>query len=330
MQIYIRKDNEEFGPYSREVALEYVKQGVFKALDRASLGGESEWRTVGELLGIDVGSNKSRGPEIPRSNRITEFNPTWAPVPEQRQPEGRGAKRHLMIVLNVVLILIVVAVACIRLGGGAHRWRYLAALSGEFSKLTHQAPASNATPPEAASIPAVSAVTVAHSTPPLVAAKTPVPMPASTPVLKATPAPAPVTAITPAPVPASTPTPAATPTPAPEAVSTPAPPKPFDPADLAGNPGAWPKTLILKQAVIFPAMYNSQVVGSVSAPAGAEVKLVNIQGDQLVLEFQGGTQTLPWTLTDLEEQVAKGPAASPAATPATMPPGITPEPPTGN
>lgn len=101
----------------------------------------------------------------------------------------------------------------------------------------------------------------------------------------------------------------------PAAASTPAPPKPFAIADLAANPGAWPKSLRLKQSVTFPAVYNSQVVGSAAVPAGTAVNLQNIQGDQLVLEYQGGTQKVPWKLTDLEETVGSAPVA-PAATPA--------------
>jgi len=106
--------------------------------------------------------------------------------------------------------------------------------------------------------------------------------------------------------------------------------KPFDPADLASNPAAWPKTLILKQAVVFPAVYNSQVVGSVTALPGTVVKLVNIQGNQLTVDYQGGTQTLFWQLTDIAQEAAKAAAAPAQATPPVLaaPAGITSEPPT--
>jgi hypothetical protein len=117
---------------------------------------------------------------------------------------------------------------------------------------------------------------------------------------KATPAaPAPVAAIKPDAIEV------AVSTPPPSVASTPAPPKAFDPADLAGNPGAWPKTVRLKQSVVFPAVFNSQVVGSVTVPRGAVVNLVSIQRDQVILAFQGGTQKLSWKVTDIEEQVAK-------------------------
>jgi len=93
--------------------------------------------------------------------------------------------------------------------------------------------------------------------------------------------------------------------------------------------------------VVFPALFNGQVVGSISAPAGSAVSLVNIEGDKVVLDYQGGTQTLSWKLTDLQEEAAKmaAPPAAPAATalpslpPAETGPGappITALPPTGN
>jgi hypothetical protein len=40
-------------------------------------------------------------------------------------------------------------------------------------------------------------------------------------------------------------------------------------------------------------------------PPGTAVQLVNMRGDQLVVDYQGGTQTIFWKLTDLEEEVAK-------------------------
>jgi len=109
----------------------------------------------------------------------------------------------------------------------------------------------------------------------------------------------------------------APPPPAPVAATQPAPPKPFDPVDLVGTPAAWPKMLRLKEAVAFPAVFNGQVVGDVTVPAGAVVTLVDIQGEELIVEYQGGRQKLSWKLTDLEEEVAKSGWVAPAAPPAT-------------
>jgi hypothetical protein len=49
------------------------------------------------------------------------------------------------------------------------------------------------------------------------------------------------------------------------------------------------------------------------------VNLVDIRGDQLVLDYNGGTQTLFWKETDLAEEAAKGGSAMAPATP--VPPG---------
>jgi hypothetical protein len=67
----------------------------------------------------------------------------------------------------------------------------------------------------------------------------------------------------------------------------------------------------LKQAVVFPALYDGQNVGSITAPPGTAVNLVKIQGEELVLGFNGGTQTVPWRWTDIEEQAARRAPATP-------------------
>lgn len=296
MQIYIRRNNEEFGPYSREVVLEYVKRGIFKARDRAWYAGMPEWKTVGELLGTTAAS--AHDPNLSPSGKITEFNPAWAPPSAGRPSRRGGGKRGLMIALNVGLISIVAALAYLRLGGGQNQVRNLMALaSAELPK-----------PANAAASPAALGAVV----PNLAATPAPAPKASSTPAPVVTPAPA-IAVITP---PQQASTPAAETTPAPAlAASTPGSPKPFDPADLASNPAAWPKTLRLKQAVEFPALFNSQVVGSVTAPMGTVVNLVNIQGDRITVDFQGGTQTISWKLTDLEEQMAKRNPGSAAPSP---------------
>jgi hypothetical protein len=80
--------------------------------------------------------------------------------------------------------------------------------------------------------------------------------------------------------------------------------KPFDPAAFAANPAAWPKTVALRQQATFPAISNSQGVGSVNLPAGTVVNLVGIEGGLLDLEYQGGRRKFTWRLTDLPDRVA--------------------------
>jgi hypothetical protein len=367
MQIYIRRDNEEFGPYSREAVLEYVKQGVFEAADPACYAGMAEWKTVGELLGIN-GSGKTRRGAVPRSAaHITEFNPLELPeeppiLPERREKRPSRSGRGAMFALNVILVGIALMVGLMGTAPGRRGLRHgLLAMSAGLARLADAVggdagPVASAAkanvPSPAASSPAVTPTPVAVASPaqaaspiaavtPAVSASpvtpaTPVPaLSGSIPAIAGSPAPAasPEASASPAMVAADSPpdqdtaAPAASATPTPPAAATPpanvpAPPKPFDPADLAGNPAAWPKQLRLRQAVKFPALYNGQVVGSVTAPAGTAVTLRNIQGGQLTVDYQGGTQTISWTITDLEQAAAKV-AAAPVSTeaPATgMPP----------
>ncbi len=233
--------------------------------------------------------------------------------PRRPQRAAGGGKRGFMIVLNGVLVLIVAVAAYARFGGGGPKVRhYIDAISVELARLTNPPPDNKPAPAPATSAaatakaPASSAAVPAPATVAATPAPNTPPVPESSPVLAADSAP--VAATTPAPVVAATP--AAVPS------VPPAPPKPFDPADLAGNPRAWPKTVHLKQAVVFPAILNSQVVGSVSVPPGESVNLTNIQGDQLTLDYNGGIQTVSWKLTDLEEQVAKSGALAQPAPPA--------------
>jgi hypothetical protein len=105
----------------------------------------------------------------------------------------------------------------------------------------------------------------------------------------------------------------ATPAPVASAPSTPIPqliaatpvptPTPFSITALAANPSTWPPGVTLRQVASFPAIYNGQVVGSISVPAGTAVKLIGIEGNNLDIEYQGGRQKLPWNATDLEARV---------------------------
>jgi len=296
MQIYIHRDKEDFGPYSRETVLEYVKQGIFKASDFACYAGMAEWKTVSELLGLppvpaEPPRKTSKLQEAAARTPSGQVQPPGAaggqPARRRRLPASNAAQGEkkrpsiFMLLLNVVLIGIAAGAADIRWGhGGPIARHYLVVLSGIFAKLANENGEPSATP--------------APTAPPQLAG----------PAIKTEPAA--VTEATP-----------------PPAVSTPPPaPKPFDIADLAGNRGAWPKMLRLKQAVDFPAVFNARVVGSVSVPAGSVVRLVEIQGDQLTLDYQGGTQILSWKLTDIDEEaarvaaVAAAPAAAPVAPPA--------------
>lgn len=335
MQIYIHRDNEDFGPYSREAVLEYVKQGVFEAMDHACYAGMSEWKTVGELLGIaGSGTKFGKGAKQPSSSKITEFNTALLPQPPaQRRQRSRGyapaarAKKGFMIVVNVILIAIVILVAYVRFGrGGYVVRRYLGVISGELAKLAGNPPDAAGNPGAAASPDNPRSETSAIN-PPSSAVVAPVPLAgqsaasgsatavvlsaaqtsgsgvqAAAGTSQASSTPSGTLAMNSASAPGSAPaSPAGSVAPPPAQAPTPS--KPFEPSDIAGNPAAWPRTLQLKTAVNFPAYFNGQPVGSVTAPIGSTVRLTNIQGDQLTVAYQSGTQQLSWKLTDLGERM---------------------------
>ncbi len=379
MQIYIHRNDEDFGPYSREAVIEYVKQGVFQPYDYACYAGMAEWKTLRDLVGLRTTELSAESPldemdgagsQLPGGRATPQH---WPGSSTRSSRRSREKRRTVMIALNVVLILIVVtAIYVRRTGGGPLGRRCLAGISHVLRHLADEAAAASGEAPAAVAEstpaqtqtaqPAATAAPVAV-TPAIAAAATPATgsaaaaqtSPAAPPTSTALAAGATVAmAASPAPA-AAAPTPAAAASSAPgiqpitmnatpgEAASTPgsdsgdddtaststtppaapvaatpapppAPPKPFDPADIAGNQASWPKSLVLKQAVAFPAVFNGQIVGSVSVPAGSVVKLASIQGEQVIVVFRGGKQTVPWKMTDLEEEVAKmtAPAAAPA------------------
>ena len=244
MEIYIQRNNSEHGPYSREVVLEYIRDGILKASDLARAAGENGFRPLSEILGPTPAADYAPQP-IPLPIRKQTV-----PVQAQTPPEAKKVqaqvlpeeKKHStgMILLNLVLIAVVIGAAYVKFGGGEEEFQHFVAF------------------------------------------------------LKGTPADEETTGASTAPEPV-----AATPVPVPLAAAT---PRPFDITDLAAQPAAWPKTVRLKQSIAFPAIYQQEVVGSVTAPAGSEVGLLGIEGGLLDLKFNGGTQKVDWKLTDLKER----------------------------
>ena len=256
MEIYIHKDNEDYGPYSAETAREYVSRGVFQVTDWGWYAGAPEWKPLGEILGTSewLAATRAAVPPAPvRASQNAGFvRPQSASTSAVVKP-ARRRKSSFMIALNLFLILVAATAAFLRFGDGwAMTRHWLAELRGQSAEKSQPA---------------------------------------------GTPAPAdPAEVVQPAPALASsTPVPAA----------TPEPPRPFDAAALAAAPGAWPRTLRLKQGVEFPAVFQGHVVGSLTAPTGTEVNLVSIEGEQLLLEYRGGNQKVSWRLTDLEEQAGR-------------------------
>ena len=119
------------------------------------------------------------------------------------------------------------------------------------------------------------------------------------------------------PAPPPTPTPTPTPEPTPTPTPTPEPtPEEVDPIGwLIENPERRPETLVLRERTSFPALYEGRPVGKIDVPAGAKVRLVNIEPDAVVVRYREGTVTLPYDATDLREAAAAE-MAKPAPTPA--------------
>jgi hypothetical protein len=262
MEIYVYRENEQFGPYPPEIILEYLRQGVFQESDLAWQVGQTDWKPVGEMLGLTP-ANRSKakamafaGPQVLPSapSQPSIISRTQTLRDHRRVTPVRRKRLGAMIAFNLVLVLIISAAAYVRFGpGGAVAARYLA-LGKEMLRMAPATPQ----------------------------AKAPVTTP--TPVAKAVPIATPVKL-----------QPAATVSPVPT-------PKPFDLAELAANPDRWPKTVILKEATAFPAVYQSKVIGYLTVPRGAVVHLVGIRGNQLALEYNGGGKWLFWKLTNIEER----------------------------
>ena len=162
-------------------------------------------------------------------------------------------------------------------------------------------PVPRATPQLAASAPPATPQVAVSAPPatPQVAASAP---PATPQVAASAP---PATPQVAASMPPATPQVAASmPSATPQLASTPAPaPMGFNLSALAASPGDWPQTIILAQAVIFPAIIDGKTVGEVKANPGTPVKLVNMEAGQLVVEFQGGAQRVPVDATNLVQSV---------------------------
>ena len=52
MNVYVSRDGETFGPYSDEQARQFLLSGQLLGSDYALYEGESEWKTLGDLLGV--------------------------------------------------------------------------------------------------------------------------------------------------------------------------------------------------------------------------------------------------------------------------------------
>jgi hypothetical protein len=68
---------------------------------------------------------------------------------------------------------------------------------------------------------------------------------------------------------------------------------------IASDPSLWPKKVVIKQDVKFPAVVNGKQVGSLVAPAGTEVNVRIVQNEKVGVEYKGGGAWLTVEQTDL-------------------------------
>lgn len=85
--------------------------------------------------------------------------------------------------------------------------------------------------------------------------------------------------------------------------SAPSKPRVFDLQELARDPAHWPQKISLKKPATFPAVVGGKVVGSLTAPVGAEANLKSIKDGKVGVEYQGGGAWLAVEDTDLAARV---------------------------
>jgi pullulanase len=94
------------------------------------------------------------------------------------------------------------------------------------------------------------------------------------------------------------PPPEATPEASPEvAASAPARPDPV--MWLQQHKEAWPNEIVLREAFEFPAVSGGKTFGSLKSPPGSTVKIKDIGGGTVTVDYLGGTRQVPIEATDL-------------------------------
>ena len=160
----------------------------------------------------------------------------------------------------------------------------------------------------------------------LVAAPSPTPGPVAAPTPENT---TPAQPVAETPAPAATPAPEATPAPpaenaAPTPVTAAATPDAPSQVDLSNiDARSLPLQVKLSRPVEFPIIANGKQAGTASVPPGVPVKVLGVEGNNLVVQCGGVTQRIPASATDVVERIRvlkqyttnSSSAATPASTP---------------
>lgn len=310
MEYLISRQGEQYGPYTDEATIGFLRDGRLSPADLAWHEGLDEWFPLGSLLG-EIEANYlaepsqdgalDTGDEVPSESGNPELQPVTypaspAPLPASRSSRPRNATSWMDVSMNVAIVLLIV-------GGGYY---YFTAGAGKDAGVKLREKARSALQIGATAVqPAVPTASVAPSVIPVPAAVAVAPTVNA--VTEVTAPPAPV-ATTPPPVvaEATAPVVAETPAPAAAAVASIAQPTPIDWAAFSQTPALWPKMVLLTHPVEFPAVLNGEVVGSVKLPAGTSLRLAGMHGAELKLEYQSVIQDVPIGATDIELRIRAG------------------------
>ena len=87
MQIYVSKNGQQFGPYTRTQLYSYVQSGTFATTDPAWWSNDQGWKTIDEVaFTVDIVTSSTNRPELPMPMDAVE-NPF--PTPEYKDAKIR-------------------------------------------------------------------------------------------------------------------------------------------------------------------------------------------------------------------------------------------------
>ena len=92
MNILVRKNNQERGPYTEAELRERLKSGVFSASDLGQVEGESDWKPLSEIL---------------LASLLATEKPTETPGPPGPTVDMSSFRRPQVIVGAIVLLLLI-------------------------------------------------------------------------------------------------------------------------------------------------------------------------------------------------------------------------------
>ena len=126
MNVFVSRDGQTFGPYTVEQATEFLKLGQLLASDFALYEGESEWKTLGSLLGVTEESIVSPVGQVQQSKQSTPLrnskaNPTGRKQRSKikmNQAKSAVVAKQKGLVSRILSTIIVFSVTCIVVCGG--------------------------------------------------------------------------------------------------------------------------------------------------------------------------------------------------------------------